>query len=199
MSSIVHNHGSRPRKEQRTWCWHPKREGGWIQMWRGEEVQTRWCVSPVVQQLAHAGKDEFFCGIHYKPRNKTKSSDELKVCLKVHRGRCLSFACVLKGKLSHGLFRYGPPLLRRVSCGPLLNVRQGTPVWSEPLDLPVFLAEDGDLVLKQNGVKSHLGVDQWHAAKPAGELVHAGLALGKVVWVRPARGSRWLRGTDAQH
>lgn len=113
------------------------------------------------------------------------------VCLKVHRGLCLFFACVLlKGKLSHGLFRYGPPLLRRVSCGPLLNVRQGVPVWSEPLNLPVFLAEDGDLVLKQNGVQSHLGVDQWHTAKPAGELVHAGLALGKVVRVRPARGSR---------
>lgn len=114
------------------------------------------------------------------------------MCLKVHRGRrvLVSFARVLKGKRSRGLVRRGPPALRRVSRGPLLNVRQGAPVWSEPLDLPVFLAEDGDLVLEQNRVQSHLGVDQRHAAKPAGELVHAGLTLGEVVRVGPARGSR---------
>lgn len=108
--------------------------------------------------------------------------------------------CVLKGKqrqiFGHGLLRCGPPLLSRVSTGPLLNVRQGPPVWSESLDLPVFLAEDGDLVLEQNGVQSHLRVNQRHAAKPAGELVHAGLSLGEVVRVCPARGSRRLRGTD---
>lgn len=181
------------------------REDGWIQMRRGDEVLTRWCVPPVVQRLARVlGKMSFSCGVRYQPWKQTKSSEELKVChlcLKVHRGRhillSLFFACVLKGKVSRGLFRYGPPLLWRVSGSPLLNVRQGAPVWSEPLDLPVFLAEDGDLVLEQNRVQSHLGVDQWHAAKPAGELVHAGLALGKVVRVRPARGSRWLKGTDA--
>lgn len=81
---------------------------------------------------------------------------------------------------------------RRVSLSrlPLRRVSpQGAPVLSEPLNVPVFLAEDGDLVLEQDGVQSHLGVDQWHGAKPAGELVHAGLPLGKVVRIRPARRS----------
>lgn len=65
---------------------------------------------------------------------------------------------------------------------------RGAPVLSEPLDVPVFLAQDGDLVLEEDGVQPHLGVDQRHGAKPAGELVHAGLPLGKVVGVGPARG-----------
>lgn len=79
------------------------------------------------------------------------------------------------------------PNLHRVSF-PLRRVSpEGAAVLSEPLDVPVFLAEDRDLVLKQDGVQSHLGMDQWHGAKPAGELVHAGLPLGEVVWVSPAR------------
>lgn len=78
-----------------------------------------------------------------------------------------------------------------LSCLPLHGVSpEGAPVLSEPLDVPVFLAEDGDLVFEQDGVQSHLGVDQWHGAKPAGELVHAGLSLGEVVWIGPAR-SPW--------
>lgn len=89
-----------------------------------------------------------------------------------------------------------PSTLHRVSLSrlPLRGVSppEGTPVLSEPLDVPVFLAENGDLVLKQDGVQSHLGVDQWHGAKPAGELVHAGLPLGKVVRIGPARSPRRL-------
>lgn len=80
--------------------------------------------------------------------------------------------------------------LHRVSLSrlPLRGVSpEGAPVLSEPLDVPVFLAENGDLVLEQDGVQSHLGVDQRHGAKPAGELVHAGLPLGKVVRIGPAR------------
>lgn len=91
-----------------------------------------------------------------------------------------------------------PSALHRVSFShlPLRGVDpQGAPVLSEPLDVPVFLAEDGDLVLEQDGVQSHLGVDQRHGAKPAGELVHAGLPLGKVVRVGPARSPRRL-GTE---
>lgn len=70
---------------------------------------------------------------------------------------------------------------------------EGASVLSEPLDVPVLLAEDGDLVLEQDGVQSHLRVDQRHGAKPAGELVHAGLSLGKVVGVGPARSPRRLK------
>lgn len=88
---------------------------------------------------------------------------------------------------------------KQVWCGPPLKSSplgapcswpfgcQGAPVSSEPLDVPVFLAEDGDLVFEQDRVQSHLGVHQGHAAKPAGELVHAGLPLGKVVRVGPTR------------
>lgn len=93
-----------------------------------------------------------------------------------------------------------PSALRRVSFSqlPLRGVDpQGAPVLSEPLDVPVFLAEDGDLVLEQDGVQSHLGVDQRHGAKPAGELVHAGLPLGEVVRVGPARSPRRL-GTETE-
>lgn len=64
--------------------------------------------------------------------------------------------------------------------------QQGAHVLSEPLDVPVFFAQDGDLVLEQHRVQPHLGVDQGHAAKPAGELVHARLPLGEVVRVSPA-------------
>lgn len=93
-----------------------------------------------------------------------------------------------------------PSALHRVSFShlPLRGVDpQGAPVLSEPLDVPVFLAEDGDLVLEQDGVQSHLGVDQRHGAKPAGELVHAGLPLGEVVRVGPARSPRRL-GTETE-
>lgn len=86
-----------------------------------------------------------------------------------------------------------PSTLQRVSLSrlPLRGVSpEGASVLSEPLNVPVFLAEDGDLVLKQDRVQSHLWVDQRHGAKPAGELVHAGLSLGKVVWIGPAR-SPW--------
>lgn len=73
---------------------------------------------------------------------------------------------------------------------------EGLPVLSEPLDVPVFLAQDGDLVLEQDRVQSHLGVDQRHGAKPADELVHAGLPLGKVVWIGPAGSPRRLVGRN---
>lgn len=88
-----------------------------------------------------------------------------------------------------------PPTLHGVSlrCLPLRGVPpEGAPVLSEPLDVPVFLAQNGDLVLEQDGVQSHLGVDQRHGAKPAGELVHAGLPLGEVVRIGPARSPRRL-------
>lgn len=90
-----------------------------------------------------------------------------------------------------------PSSLHRVSISrlPLHGVSpEGAPVLSEPLDVPVFLAENGDLVLEQDGVQSHLGVDQRHGTKPAGKLVHAGLPLGKVVWICPARRPRRLLG-----
>lgn len=89
-----------------------------------------------------------------------------------------------------------PSTLHRVSLArlPLRGVSpEGAPVLSEPLDVPVFLAEDGDLVLEEDGVQSHLGVDQRHGAKPAGELVHAGLPLGEVVRIGPARSPRRLK------
>lgn len=92
-----------------------------------------------------------------------------------------------------------PPALHRVSfsCLPLRRVSpEGAPVLSEPLDVPVFLSQDRDLVLEQDGVKSHLGMDQRHAAKPAGELVHAGLPLSEVVGVGPARSPRRLKEED---
>lgn len=90
-----------------------------------------------------------------------------------------------------------PSTLHRVSLSrlPLRGVSpEGAPVLSEPLDVPVFLAEDGDLILEQDGVQPHLGMDQRHGAKPAGELVHAGLPLGEVVRVGPARSPRRLGG-----
>lgn len=83
-----------------------------------------------------------------------------------------------------------PPALHGVSVArlPLRGVPpEGAAVLSEPLDVPVFFAEDGDLVLEEHGVQPHLGVDERHGAKPAGELVHAGLPLGEVVRVGPAR------------
>lgn len=73
---------------------------------------------------------------------------------------------------------------------------QEASVLSEPLDVPVFLTQDGDLVLEQDRVEPHLGVHQRHAAKPAGELVHAGLPLSEVVRISPAGGSRRLVGTE---
>lgn len=82
-----------------------------------------------------------------------------------------------------------------VSCLPLHGVSpEGVAVLSEPLDVPVFLAEDGNLVLEQNRIQSHLGMDERHAAKPAGELVHAGLPLGKVVRIGPPGRPRRLEG-----
>lgn len=90
-----------------------------------------------------------------------------------------------------------PPTFRRVSVLhlPLQGVSaQEVSVLSEPLDVPVFLTQDGDLVLEQDGVQPHLGVHQRHAAKPAGELVHAGLPLGEVVRISPAGRSRRLVG-----
>ncbi|MED6267566.1 hypothetical protein CHARACLAT_013597 [Characodon lateralis] len=78
-----------------------------------------------------------------------------------------------------------PPTLRGVSP-------EGAAVLSEPLDVPIFFAEDGDLVLEKHRVQSHLGVDKRHGAKPAGELVHAGLPLGEMVRVGPAGRPRRL-------
>lgn len=72
---------------------------------------------------------------------------------------------------------------------------QEASVLSEPLDVPVFLTQDGDLVLEQDGVQPHLGVHQRHAAKPAGELVHAGLPLSEVVRISPAGRPRRLVAT----
>lgn len=58
---------------------------------------------------------------------------------------------------------------------------------SQPLDVPVFLPQDGNLVPEQHGVQSHLGMHQGHETQPATEGIHAGLSLGKVVWVGPPR------------
>lgn len=94
-----------------------------------------------------------------------------------------------------------PSTLHRVSLArlPLRGVSpEGAPVLSEPLDVPVFLAENGDLVLEQDRVQPHLRVDQRHGAKPAGELVHAGLPLGKVVRIGPARSPRRLVGIQKE-
>lgn len=56
---------------------------------------------------------------------------------------------------------------------------------SQPLDVPVLLPQNGDLVLEQHRVQSHLGVQQGHEPKPAAERVHTRLSLGKVVRVGP--------------
>ena len=60
-------------------------------------------------------------------------------------------------------------------------------VSSQPLDVSVFLPQDGNLVPEQHGVQPHLGVHQGHEAQPVAEGVHAGLPLGEVVGVGPAR------------
>ncbi|MEQ2180794.1 hypothetical protein GOODEAATRI_005001 [Goodea atripinnis] len=88
-----------------------------------------------------------------------------------------------------------PPTLRGVSLArlPLRGVSpEGAAVLSEPLDVPIFFAEDGDLVLEKHRVQSHLGVDKRHGTKPAGKLVHAGLPLGEMVRVGPAGRPRRL-------
>jgi len=59
---------------------------------------------------------------------------------------------------------------------------------SQPLDVPVFLPQDGNLVPEQHGVQPHLGVHQGHEAQPAAEGIHAALSLGEVVRVGPPRG-----------
>lgn len=58
---------------------------------------------------------------------------------------------------------------------------------SQLLDVPVLLPQDGNLVPEQHRVQSHLGVHQRHETKPAAKDVHAGLPLGEVVRVGPAR------------
>ncbi len=56
---------------------------------------------------------------------------------------------------------------------------------SESLDVSVLFAQYRYLVLEQNGIQSHLRMDQGHGAKPAGKFVHARLPLGKVVRICP--------------
>lgn len=68
---------------------------------------------------------------------------------------------------------------------------------SQPLDVPVLLPQNGDLVLEQHRVQSHLGVQQGHEPKPAAERVHTRLSLGKVVRVGPPGRLRTL-WTDTQ-
>lgn len=63
---------------------------------------------------------------------------------------------------------------------------------SKPLDVSVFLPQDGDLVFEEHGVQPHLRVDQRHVAKPAGKRVHAALPLGEVVRVGPTGSPRRL-------
>lgn len=70
---------------------------------------------------------------------------------------------------------------------------------SESLDVSVLLAQYRYLVLEQNGVQSHLRMDQGHRAKPAGKFVHARLPLGKVVRVCPTRRPGCLRRREGQH
>lgn len=61
-----------------------------------------------------------------------------------------------------------------------------TPAASKALDVPVLLPQDRHLVLEEHGVQPHLRVCERHEPQPAGERVHAGLSLGKVVRVCPA-------------
>lgn len=79
-------------------------------------------------------------------------------------------------------FLYPPP--RSVF---FLSRERGGSERLQPLDVPVLLPQYGHLVFKQDRVQPHLRVDQGHRAKPAGKLVHAGLTLGKMVRVGPAR------------
>lgn len=60
-------------------------------------------------------------------------------------------------------------------------------VHSQPLNVPVFLPQDGNLVPEQHRVQPHLGVNQGHETQPVAEGVHAGLTLGEVVRVGPPR------------
>lgn len=60
-------------------------------------------------------------------------------------------------------------------------------VHSQPLNVPVFLPQDGNLVPEQHRVQPHLGVHQRHETQPVTEGVHAGLSLGEVVGVGPPR------------
>lgn len=60
-------------------------------------------------------------------------------------------------------------------------------VQSQLLNVPVFLPQDGNLVPEQHRVQPHLGVQQGHETQPMTEGIHAGLSLGEVVWVGPAR------------
>lgn len=69
---------------------------------------------------------------------------------------------------------------------------------SESLDVSVLLAQYRYLVLEQNGVQSHLRMDQGHRAKPAGKFVHARLPLGKVVRVCPTRRPGRLQRREGQ-
>lgn len=110
---------------------------------------------------------------------------------------CLPCPCRRPARRPPGGRRATPSTFHRVSVVrlPLHGVpaQEASPL-SEPLDVPVLLTQDGDLVLEQDGVQPHLGVHQRHAAKPAGELVHAGLPLGEVVWIGPAGSSGRLVG-----
>lgn len=58
---------------------------------------------------------------------------------------------------------------------------------SQPLDVPIFLPQDGHLVPEQHRVQPHLGVHQGHEAQPLTEGIHAGLPLSEVVGVGPPR------------
>ena len=57
----------------------------------------------------------------------------------------------------------------------------------DQLDLPVLFAQVGHGVLEQQGVHPHLGPQQRHVAEDADKLLHAGLALGKVLLLAPGR------------
>lgn len=58
-------------------------------------------------------------------------------------------------------------------------------LFSGPLQVFVLLAQDGHLVLEENGVQAKLGVDQRHVAKPVGERVDALLPLVEVLRIGP--------------
>lgn len=142
---------------------------------------------------------------HFLRRSRTKKTNKKKDDSRVFRlsTRSCDSSVVsppplppdsgIAGRAGRRSSRFSLPRLPQRGVHP-----RGAPVLSEPLDVPVFLAQDGDLVLEEDGVQPHLGVDQRHGAKPAGELVHAGLPLGKVVGVGPARGPRRLEEEERE-
>lgn len=69
---------------------------------------------------------------------------------------------------------------------------------SQPLNVPVLLPQDGNLIPEKHRVQPHLRVQQGHEAQPAAESVHAGLALSEVVRVGPLRRLGALGGGDTE-